>query len=360
MGDDLVQRAHWGNLEGQNWADLARLSTEETEGEISSDATSEEAGPRFVTGRDIKSTEEQERDGRGFVESRGGQYVHTYVTPPRPVIRQRSAAYMSGGKPDQRGVLLHDSDFSIVATYQAEYRGLVQYYLLAQDVWRMNRLRWVMETSMLKTLAAKHNSTVTKMARKYKATVDSPDGPRKCFEVIVERGGEKNPLVARFGGIPLKRKRTAELIDVMPWTPNQLSSNELVKRLLADTCEICDSAKDVEAHHIRKLADLNRDGRPDCPTLIRIMVMRRRKTLVVCRACHVAIHAGRANFSYRKRSLESGVLGNQPAPFGKGPSEKDPTHGHLVGGLLHSSVGSGTASSTASSGNCRPGPTPRE
>jgi hypothetical protein len=27
--------------------------------------------------------------------------------------------------------------------------------------------------------------------------------------------------------------------------------------------------------------------------------------------------------------------GNWPVPFGKGPSEKDPRHGHLVGGLLH-------------------------
>ena len=28
--------------------------------------------------------------------------------------------------------------------------------------------------------------------------------------------------------------------------------------------------------------------------------------------------------------------GNWPVPFGKGPSEKDPHHGNLVGGLLHS------------------------
>ncbi|MEU3343109.1 group II intron maturase-specific domain-containing protein, partial [Streptomyces sp. NPDC006668] len=31
--------------------------------------------------------------------------------------------------------------------------------------------------------------------------------------------------------------------------------------------------------------------------------------------------------------------GNWPVPFGKGPSEKDPRHGHLVGGLLHSEGG---------------------
>ncbi|WP_199537243.1 group II intron reverse transcriptase/maturase [Spongiactinospora gelatinilytica] len=41
---------------------------------------------------------------------------------------------------------------------------MVQYYLLAGDVWRFDRLRWVTETSMLKTLAAKHRSTVAKMA----------------------------------------------------------------------------------------------------------------------------------------------------------------------------------------------------
>ena len=29
------------------------------------------------------------------------------------------------------------------------------------------------------------------------------------------------------------------------------------------------------------------------------------------------------------------MRGNSPVRFGKGPSEKDPNHGHLVGGLLH-------------------------
>src|SRR5260221_627978 len=86
---------------------------------------------------------------------------------PKAVIRQRCALYMSKGKPAQRGMLLHDDDFTIVAKYQAEYAGLVQYYLLAQDVVRLVRLLWVMETSLLKTLAGKHRSTVSAMARKY-------------------------------------------------------------------------------------------------------------------------------------------------------------------------------------------------
>jgi group II intron reverse transcriptase/maturase len=85
---------------------------------------------------------------------------------PRDVIRDRCARYMSKGKPALRGQLLHDEDYTIVAKYGSEYRGFVQYYLLAQDVFRLEKLRWVMETSMLKTLAGKHKSTVAKMARK--------------------------------------------------------------------------------------------------------------------------------------------------------------------------------------------------
>ena len=49
---------------------------------------------------------------------------------------------------------------------EPQYRGIVQYYLLAGDVWRLNRLEWAAKTSMLKTLAAKHRSRVTLMARK--------------------------------------------------------------------------------------------------------------------------------------------------------------------------------------------------
>jgi hypothetical protein len=47
--------------------------------------------------------------------------------------------------------------------------------------------------SLLKTLARKHRSAVSMMARKYKATIDTPQGPRVCFQTTVERG-EGNAL----------------------------------------------------------------------------------------------------------------------------------------------------------------------
>jgi hypothetical protein len=225
---------------------------------------------------------------------------------PRDVIRQKCANYMRGGKPAQRGPLLHDQDFTIVAKYGSEYRGLVQYYLLAQDVFRLERLRWVMETSMLKTLAGKHKSTVTKMARKYRTVIDTPAGKRTCFQVTIPRDHGRKALVARFGGIPLKRRRTAVLTDLSPVMAST-KRNELILRLLADRCEICGSRANIEVHHIRKLADLNRHDRPDKPAWVHLMAKRRRKTLIICRDCHEDTHAGRISAPTRHRSLESRV-----------------------------------------------------
>lgn len=69
---------------------------------------------------------------------------------------------------------------------------------------------------------------------------------------------------------------------------------ELVQRLLAQQCELCGSQTDCEVHHIRKLADLDQPGRREKVSWAKRMAARHRKTLVVCRRCHQAIHAGRA------------------------------------------------------------------
>lgn len=131
---------------------------------------------------------------------------------PATAITAKCALYMARSTPGCRTQIVHDSDYDIVGRFGAEYRGFVQYYLLAGDVFRLDRLRWSMETSMLKTLARKHHSSVSKMAARYKAKVETPHGLRTCFEARVERKGKK-PLVARFGGIPLKRQKHAVLAD---------------------------------------------------------------------------------------------------------------------------------------------------
>jgi group II intron reverse transcriptase/maturase len=210
---------------------------------------------------------------------------------PQDVIAAQRAPYERNGYPIHQ-VRTSDSDFTIVADYQAVYRGLVQYYLLAQNVGWLSRLHWVMRGSLLKTLAYKHKTSMMAMLRKYQATVETPNGSRRCLRLVIDRGPTKKALVAQFGGIPLRRQRYAVLTDLPPKI-NTDRCNELVKRLLADTCELCGSRQDCEVHHIRKLADLTIKGRSEKPAWVQIMAARRRKTLVVCRACHEAIHSGR-------------------------------------------------------------------
>ena len=208
---------------------------------------------------------------------------------PRAVITAKTAPYLEHGKPWHRPELMNLDDPEIISAYGAQYRGLAQYYLLAGNVSRLHRLRWVMETSMLKTLAAKHRSTVTKMARKYKAVTVTPHGPRACFEARTERPGRK-PLVARFGGIPLKRQKKAVLDDRLPAPATR--RKELVTRLLRGRCEWCQQRAPVQAHQARKLADLGKPG-PAQPEWASLMARMRRKTLIVCVPCHQLIHNGK-------------------------------------------------------------------
>jgi hypothetical protein len=206
---------------------------------------------------------------------------------------------MRNGKPIHRTELINESDYAIMMRYQTEYRGMVQYYILAHNIARLSQVRYVMETSLLKTLAAKHKAKVTDIVQRCKATVDTENGPLKCLQTVVQRGSDKPPLVARFGGIPLRRKQTATLQDKIYTVYTKRT--DLVDRMLADRCEICGSEEGCEVHHIRKLANLHRIDRKDRPEWMHRMIALRRKTLVVCRKCHEAIHKG---WPYQKRSEE--------------------------------------------------------
>jgi hypothetical protein len=168
------------------------------------------------------------------------------------------------------------------------YRGITNYYLLAGDVWRIGALRWNAETSMLKTLAAKHKSTVTKMAARYKAKIETPYGLRTCFEARVHRDGKKD-LVARFGGIPLLRSKNGFITDPVP-VPVPVPRKELIHRLRAGRCELCGQRGTVAVHQVAKLARLGTPG-PGQPAWAALMARMRRKTLVVCQSCHEVSHA---------------------------------------------------------------------
>jgi group II intron reverse transcriptase/maturase len=209
---------------------------------------------------------------------------------PHDVIQAACTRYMKRGKPTHRPELAGDSDYDIVRQYQWHYAGLVNYYLLAHNIGALSKVRWILESSLLRTLANKHKTSVGKLWRKHKSKVQTPYGPRRCVIAEHHRPG-KEPLVARFGGLPLRRQLDAVLKDDVPI--RRPRRTELIKRLLANECEVCGVTEQIEVHHVRKLADLNKQGRKALPDWAKIMIIRHRKTLVLCKSCHTAIHAGK-------------------------------------------------------------------
>ena len=207
---------------------------------------------------------------------------------PRDVIKAQSARYRRRGKPSHRPRLQNLDDYNIVRKYGAEYAGVVNYYLLARDVYRLNTLRWNAESSMLRTLARKHRSSVAKMAARHKAKVETSNGLRTCFEARKHREGKKD-LVARFGGINLRQDRRAVIRDPAP-APAAYPRKELVKRLRRRECELCETGTTVAVHQVTGLKTLGKPG-PGQPAWATLMAKKRRKTLIVCAPCHDWIHA---------------------------------------------------------------------
>jgi group II intron reverse transcriptase/maturase len=180
---------------------------------------------------------------------------------PVEVIEKKRKLYQQGGKPLRRHSLAACSDYIILKTYQDEFRGLVEYYLLANNVYWLHRVQWAAQQSLLHTLAAKYHSSIAKMIKRYRAITQTPHGPRKCFQACLERTSGKKPLRAQFGGIPLIHRKEAALIDRVP-ASTRYEQKEVVRRLIAGRCELCE-IKDEHCvvHQTRKLAVLEKMGK---------------------------------------------------------------------------------------------------
>jgi len=231
---------------------------------------------------------------------------------PEDVIAKKRKRYLRDGKPIHRPELENDSEYDIINRYQWEYRGLVNYYGPAQNLNALDYVRFTMETSLLKTLAKKGRTTAAKTLKRLRSTTQTPNGPRKCLKLTIERD-KKRPLVAIFGGVSLARRRTAGKDQVLK--PFIRMRSELVERLLKNTCEVCESNEYIEMHHIRKLANLNKQGRREKPLWMKIMIARKRKSIPLCRRCHEDIHSNRPKSkrqgNWRAVCHESGKHGSE-------------------------------------------------
>lgn len=181
-------------------------------------------------------------------------------------------------KPMHRNALVNNTDLEIVDNYNAQTRGICNYYSMASNFGRLDYFVYLMEYSCLKTLARKHQRSIGQMIDKYRYG--------KTWAIPYEtKSGKKYMPIVRFTDMRAKRKsRYSHDIDKI--VNPHYGFNELDKRISAKKCEIC-GAENIafEIHHINKLKNLKGKELWE-----KVMISRKRKTLVVCKKCHYKIH----------------------------------------------------------------------
>ena len=179
-----------------------------------------------------------------------------------------------------RGKLVNQSDIEILVKYNAEVRGLYNYYSIANDAFKIGRFANVMKYSMYKTFACKYKTNVHEVKRRY--------CKGDLFTVAYEtKSGQKTTTFYRDG---FKRKEQATKFDnvsELPQFSKYNKTNTLKQRVERHTCELCNKeCRELEIHQVKKLKELK--GTAEWVLLMR---KRRRKTLVVCPECHKLIHS---------------------------------------------------------------------
>lgn len=210
---------------------------------------------------------------------------HIHLSAPRDKVRafaqQRGYGTYDAGPNDIRArlPLLSLSDFEIVSQFNAELRGFANYYALAPKHY-LNHLEWIAHTSLYKTLGRKHDEEWAKVFRR----MWTPTGRALIYS---HEGEERQLRVFRL------KDRTKPNPNHSPDRhPNLFKysgRSELLRRLSAQECEACETGDGpFEVHHVRKLADIAKQR----THWERLMIQRQRKTLVLCRPCHWALHSG--------------------------------------------------------------------
>lgn len=182
-------------------------------------------------------------------------------------------------KPIHRRELLRCTELEIVMAYNAELRGICNYYSMASDFCNLNYFAYLMEYSCLLTLCAKHKCSIGKIKEKYK------DGKGKWCIPYDTKQGKKFCYFAQY--LECKKCKNPSDRTTNAALMNKTSRTTFESRLAAKTCELCGTtdAEHYEIHHVHKVKDLK--GKEPWE---RAMIAKRRKTIVVCESCHRAIH----------------------------------------------------------------------
>jgi len=246
-------------------------------------------GTRFL-GYDLKISNKQ-RLRKKTVKSKGKNRSGANIIQPAiprdrmvKFCKEKKYGHYESNEYTYKAALMNVSDLEILLQYNAELRGIANYYSLAKKGrQRLARLFYIAEYSMYKSFANKYKTSPTKVIKKMRK------GNRITVTANTKNGPKDYHLVKSSDFSATKISRLADVNDLPNLSP-YMNRTELEERMKARNCEICGRTDGYfEVHHIKKVKDI-KEGKQ---TWERYMIARNRKTLVLCVECHDLLHSGK-------------------------------------------------------------------
>lgn len=184
------------------------------------------------------------------------------------------------GKPTTKTAWIYLDADQIVMLYNGIIRGIQNYYRFTDNFKQLSRIQYILQFSLVKTLAAKYRCSVGHIFKKFGKEVTIP---------IKVKEGKKDRHVSLYLNHDWTKQRNGfqignRKIDLLQWSLRMRTRSKLGK-----SCCVCNDPLHIEMHHVRHIRKTGKRK----PTGFNVILQAlNRKQLPVCTSCHKKIHRG--------------------------------------------------------------------
>lgn len=169
------------------------------------------------------------------------------------------------------------SHYEIIKFYNSKINGIVNYYSFASNRPKLQRILYYLQFSCAYTLATKYKSTMPKMFQKFGNSL---------------KDKETDIKLNLYNSLKVTHYFNKTLISDPFQNMNISWSNKITQKTFGQTCKICGTTTQLEAHHLRKVADIRHLMRTSNSTYAKWIGATNRKQIIICKYHHQLLHKG--------------------------------------------------------------------
>jgi group II intron reverse transcriptase/maturase len=184
------------------------------------------------------------------------------------------------GQPTTKKEWIHLEGDQLILLYNGINRGIQNYYRFTDNFSYLTRIQYILQFSLAHTLAAKYKCSHRQIFKRFGKTptiqVPAKDGNKeRCIPFYYNSDWKK-----RRNGFHIGRAN----VDRLRWSIRLRSRSKL-----GMPCCICNSAEQVEMHHVRHIRKIGGEKPIGINAILRTL---NRKQLPVCAECQEKTHRG--------------------------------------------------------------------